>query len=152
VGIDPQTRRDTITSHKQNFLGFMIYNRSWFAEDHFGLTLGGGAMDNPGRYLVLLPPINGATAFTGTPYFTENAGDQFKAWDASITFDYMPDQFTTFRLEVNHRESSVPYFAGPGGVTPAGGNTGSPASLVPNFLPDLRRAETRLNFALLVKL
>jgi len=152
VGVDPQTRRDTITSHKQNFLGFMIYNRSWFAEDHFGLTLGGGAMDNPGRYLVLLPPINGATAFTGTPYFTENAGDQFKAWDASITFDYMPDQFTTFRVEVDHRESSVPYFAGPGGVTPVGGNTGSPASLVPNFSPDLRRAETRLNFALLVKL
>jgi hypothetical protein len=53
-------------------------------------------MDNPGRYLVLLPPINGATAFSGTPYFTENPGDVFKAWDVSLTFDYMPDQFTTF--------------------------------------------------------
>ena len=39
---------------------------------------------------MLLPPINGATAITGTPYFTENPGDPFKAWDASVTFDYMP--------------------------------------------------------------
>ena len=28
----------------------------------FGVTLGGGKINNPGRYLVLLPPINGATA------------------------------------------------------------------------------------------
>jgi len=139
-------------SPKQAFLGFMVYDRSWFAQDHFGLTFGGGAMDNPGRYLVLLPPINGATAFTGTPYFTENPGDQFKAWDASITFDYMPDQFTTFRLELDHREANVPYFAGPGGVTPQGGNTGAPTVLVPGFTPDLRRVENRLNVALLVKM
>jgi hypothetical protein len=137
---------------KQSFIGFMVYNRSWFANDHFGLTVGGGAMDNPGRYLVLLPPINGATASTGTPYFTENPGEQFKAWDSSITLDYMPDQFTTFRFELNHREADVPYFAGPGGVTPLAGNNGAPASIVPGFTPDLRKAETRLNFALLVKL
>ena len=49
----------------------MIYNRAWFARDLIGVTLGGGAMANPGRYLVLLPPINGATAVSGTPYFTE---------------------------------------------------------------------------------
>jgi hypothetical protein len=140
------------SSPKQSFLGFMVYDRSWFANDHFGLTLGGGAMDNPGRYLVLLPPINGATAYTGTPYFTENPGDQFKAWDSSITFDYMPDQFTTFRFEVDHREANAPYFAGPGGVTPPGGNNGAPAALLPGFSPDLRKTETRLNLALLVKL
>jgi len=48
---------------------------------------------------VLLPPINGATAVTGTPYFTENPGDPYKAWDASATFDYMPSQYITFRWE-----------------------------------------------------
>lgn len=142
----------TAASPSQNFLGIMLYNRSWFNEDKFGLTLGGGAMTNPGRYLVLLPPINGATAFSGTPYFTENPGDQFKAWDASVTFDYMPDQFTTFRFELNHREANVPYFAGPGGVTPLGGNSGPMGSKVANFTPDLRKTETRLNLALLVKL
>ena len=33
----------------------------------FGLTVGGGVMTNPGRYLVLTPPINGATAFYAEP-------------------------------------------------------------------------------------
>jgi hypothetical protein len=129
----------------------MIYDRSWFDHDLYAVTIGGGTISNPGRYLVLLPPINGATAFSGTPYFTENPGDQFSAWDASATFDYMPDQFVTFRGEIDYRHSSVPYFAGPGGVTPVGGNTGAPGSFVPNFLPDLLTSETRLNFALLVK-
>ena len=67
---------------KQSFLGFMLYNRLWFHKDMFGLTLGGGKINSPGRYLVLLPPINGATAASGTPYFTENPGDPYKAWDA----------------------------------------------------------------------
>lgn len=80
----------------QYFLGFMVYNRLWFAGDKVGLTLGGGAMTNPGRYLVLLPPINGATAFSSSPYFTQNPGDKFTAWDASATRDYMPDVFVTF--------------------------------------------------------
>lgn len=76
------------------------------------LTNGTG-ITNPGRYLVLIPPINGATAFSGTPYFTANPGDRYKAWDASITFDYMPRQFSTFRFEYNHRAANVPYFSGP---------------------------------------
>ena len=137
---------------KQYFLGLMVYNRLWFDRDRYGLTLGGGAIDNPGRYLVLLPPINGATAFSGTPYFTENPGDPYKAWDASATFDYMPSQFITFRWEYDHRAANVPYFAGTGGVTPPGGNTGPPGSIVPGFTPDLRKAENRLNLAVLVKL
>jgi hypothetical protein len=130
----------------------MVYNRFWFANDLFGLTLGGGAITNPGRYLVLIPPINGATATSGTPYFTTHPGDPFKAWDASIAFDYMPDQFATFRLEFGHRAANVPYFAGVGGVTPPGGNTGAPGSVVPGFTPDLRKAENRLLAAILIKL
>lgn len=135
----------------QNFLGFMLYNRLWFAKDLYALTVGGGAMTNPGRYLVLMPPINGATAFSGTPYFTENPGDPFTAWDVSVTLDYMPDQFVTFRTEFDYRHASVPYFAGPGGVTPPGGNTGAPGSIVPGWTPDLRRSESRINCAVLVK-
>lgn len=142
----------TAQSPSQYFLGFMAYNRFWFHKDLFGLTLGGGAITNPGRYLVLLPPINGATAFSGTPYFTTNPGDPYKAWDASVTFDYMPTQFSTFRFEYNHRAANVPYFAGPGGVTPQGGNRGPAGSLVPGFSPDLRKYERRFTIALLVKL
>jgi hypothetical protein len=141
----------TAAEPAQYFLGFMVYNRFWFRNDRFGVTLGGGAINNPGRYLVLVPPINGATAASGTPYFTANPGDPYRAWDASLTFDYMPSQFITFRWELDHRAANVPYFAGPGGVTPAGGNSGPPGSIVPGFTPDLRKAESRINLALLVK-
>jgi hypothetical protein len=149
---------------KQSFLGYMFYNRLWFDNDKYGLTLGGGQINNPGRYLVLLPPINGATAASGTPYFTENPGDPYRAWDVSGTFDWMPSQYITFRWEYNHRAANVPYFSGSGGVTPPGGNTfGAPGStvcfsgappcgsLANTWFPDLRKTENRLNMAILVK-
>jgi len=152
---------------KQSFLGFMFYNRFWFDNDKYGLTLGGGKINNPGRYLVLLPPINGATAASGTPYFTENPGDPFKAWDASGTFDWMPSQYITFRWEFNHRAANVPYWSGPGGVTPLLGNTfGAPGALVCSdgsvappggcgaiglWTPDLKKIENRINLSILVK-
>jgi hypothetical protein len=144
---------------KQSFLGYMFYNRFWFNHDKYGLTLGGGKINNPGRYLVLLPPINGATAASGTPYFTENPGDQFKAWDASGTFDWMPSQYITFRWEFDHRAANVPYWSGPGGVTPTSCPTaplvenicGSPGAFVPGFVPDLKKIENRIDLAILVK-
>jgi len=149
---------------KQSFLGYMFYNRLWFDKDKYGLTIGGGQINNPGRYLVLLPPINGATASSGTPYFTENPGDPYKAWDVSGTFDWMPSQYITFRWEYNHRAANVPYFSGSGGVTPPGGNTGTPGGLVclsgftscngsptNTWFPDLRKTENRATIAILVK-
>jgi hypothetical protein len=117
---------------KQMFIGTMAYARFWFKKDLYAVTLGGGLMNNPGRYLTLLPPINGATAITGTPYFTENGGDRAQMHDGTITFDYMPSQFITFRLETGYRYSDVPYWTGRGGITPpafAGGpplNNGQP--------------------------
>ncbi len=140
-----------IVSYKQSFLGYMIYNRWWFHKDRYGFTLGGGEINNPGRYLVLLPPIDGATATTGTPYFTENPGDPFKAWDMSATYDYMPSQYITFRWEFNHRHANVPYWNGPGGMTPPGGNNGNPGAIIPGWSPDLRKTEDRATMAILVK-
>src|ERR1700689_1512876 len=163
---------------KQSFLGYMFYNRFWFHNDLFGLTLGGGKINNPGRYLVLLPPINGEsaiTASTNSPYFTENPGDPFKAWDSSITFDYMPKQYITFRWEYDYRHASVPYWTGRGGITPPGGNNNFPqffacsngsssgqTSLGPAetacgggassvFFPDLRRDENFIDMSILVQ-
>jgi hypothetical protein len=165
---------------KQSFAGFMLYNRFWFHRDLFGLTLGGGKINNPGRYLVLLPPINGETAVTAStnsPYFTENPGDPYKAWDSSITFDYMPKQYITFRAEYDYRHANVPYWSGPGGITPRGGNNGFPqfftcasgassgqtalgpaemACGTPNsttgvWFPDLRKDESFVDLSILVK-
>jgi hypothetical protein len=141
---------DSAKGPKQSFLGYMVYNRFWFHKDLYGVTLGGGQINNPGRYLVLLPPINGATAASGTPYFTQNPGDPFKAWDTSATFDYMPKQYITFRLEYDHRHANVPYFSGPGGITPQGGNTGPPGSFVEGFAPDLVKDQNTLNMAIMV--
>jgi hypothetical protein len=136
----------------QYFLGFMAYNRFWFKQDRYALTLGGGAITNPGRYLVLIPPINGATAFSGTPYFTASPGDTYRAYDGSLTFDYMPSQYITFRAEYNQRGANVPYFSGTGGVTPPGGNTfGAPGSFVTGWAPDLVKQERRYTMAILVK-
>lgn len=132
---------NTAGGPKQSFIGYMVYDRYWFHKDLFGLTVGGGQINNPGRYLVLLPPINGesaASAAANAPYFTGNPGDPFKAWDSSVTFDYMPREYLTFRFEGDYRHASVPYWSGPGGVTPpnpvvgAGSylNNGNPVDLV----------------------
>jgi hypothetical protein len=108
---------------KQSFVGFMLYDRTWFKKDTYGLTIGGGKINNPGRYLVLIPPINGETAPSAainSPYFSGNPSDPFKAWDASITYDYMPKQWITFRWEYDYRHANVPYWTGRGGITPPG--------------------------------
>ena len=120
---------------KTAFLGWMAYERLQFKHDLYGITLGGGMMSNPGRYLTLIPPINGANGITGTPYFTENLGDKAHMYDSTVTFDYMPSQWLTFRAEMGYRHSDVPYWSGRGGLTPPNGNnafanTGSPASYV----------------------
>ena len=162
---------DTKGGPKQSFLGYMFYNRFWFKKDLFGLTLGGGEINNPGRYLVLLPPINGEgaiSAATNSPYFTENPGDPFKAWDSSITFDWMPKQYITFRWEFTHRHANVDYWSGAGGITPPGGNNGYPTEYAcmngspsPNisgcngnggvWYPDLRKNENLIDMDILVK-
>jgi Putative beta-barrel porin-2, OmpL-like. bbp2 len=113
---------------KQDFAGWMIYDRMWFHKDLFGLTIGGGVLDNPGRYLTLLQPINGASAVSGSPYFPAYPGSQYKGRDATVTFDYMPSQFVTFRFETGYRASNVPYWSGRGGITPPGGNVGPVAN------------------------
>ncbi|HKM46267.1 MAG TPA: outer membrane beta-barrel protein [Terriglobales bacterium] len=178
---------------KQSFIGYMLYNRAWFKKDTYGLTIGGGQINNPGRYLVLLPPINGETAPSAAisaPYFTGNPGDPFKAWDMSVTYDYMPKQWLTFRWEYDYRHASVPYWTGRGGVTPPGptgvpytnngfpqyyacmnGNTsglpwapnganlpaaelacgGPSGSTSAIWFPDLRKDESFVDFAILVK-
>jgi hypothetical protein len=108
----------------------MAYLRGWFDKDLFAFTLGSGVMSNPGRYLTLLPPINGATAASGTPYFEENPGDKAFMYDANLNFQWMPKQYITWWLEAGYRHSNVPYWSGRGGITPPAGNTLNPGDWV----------------------
>jgi hypothetical protein len=39
---------------------------AWFHNYLYAVTIGGGFMNNPGRYLALTPPINGATVIRRT--------------------------------------------------------------------------------------
>jgi hypothetical protein len=142
---------------RQYFVSGMIYHRLWLAHDHVGWTIGGGYINNPGRYLVLLPSGDAnalpnpytPTVLAGTHPFTANPGDQFHGWDCSTTLDWMPNDFLTWRFEVVHREADVPYFAGPGGVTSPDGYTTT--AIPPGWAPDLVKSETRFIFATLVR-
>jgi len=171
---------DGVTCHggkggpKQSFVGWMAYNRFWFHKDLFAITPGGGMMNNPGRYLTLLPPINGADAISGSPYFTENPGDKAHMWDTTLNVQYMPKQYITWWAEFGYRHSDVPYFSGRHGVTPPGGNNGSPGQYVCSsgaasgtsdlataygncggpgsvWFPDLRHGQAALSVGVLVK-
>ncbi len=161
-------------ANRSSFLGAMMYQRAWFHKDLFAVTVGGGAMNNPGRYLTLLPPIDGADAISGSPYFPENPGLKAHMWDSTVNLQYMPREYITWWAEVGYRHSDVPYFAGRGGVTPPGGNNGfpqyftcmsgatsgtsvlaqaysacgGPASV---WFPDLRHSETKFSLGVMVK-
>jgi len=89
----------------------------------------------------LLPPINGADAVSGSPYFPTGpqfnsngtiTQTQFKGWDTLITFDWMPKQYITFRTEFGYRHSDQPYWTGHNGITPPGGNNGFPGQFACN--------------------
>jgi hypothetical protein len=142
----------------QNFLSAMLYNRIWFHHNKLAWTVGGGWMTNPGRYLVLYPtgdasPLPNPTDPTkteGTHPFSAQPGDEFSGWDCSTNLDWMPTDNITMRAEFVHREASVPYFAGSGGVTSPNGYKTTP--LPANWAPDLVRSESRVIFALLFRL
>jgi hypothetical protein len=150
--------------NKEEFLGVMLYDRTWFHNDLYAVTVGGGFMNNPGRYLALTPPINGATAASGSPYFTQQPGQKLYQWDAQVNFQYMPSDWITWWTEATFRHSSVPYWSGVGGITPPGGNNGSPASCVGggadaatgncsagDWFPDLRTREVIWGAGVMVK-
>lgn len=146
------------TKPAQYFASFMIYNRVWFLKNKFAWTIGGGMMTNPGRYLVLyptgqaspLPNPNNPTGTEGNFPFSANPGDKFFGWDCSANLDFMPNQSITARLEFVHRESSVPYFAGQGGVTSQTGY--STSALDPKWRPDLVKSENRIILVLLFRI
>lgn len=143
------------TPCEQDFISGMGYNVLWFWKNRLSWLLGRGFIHNPGRYLVLVP--TGLAAST----FDTSAGTQFDGWDISSNVSLYPTENLTFRLEISHHEASVPYYAGPGGVTgPDGYKCGglyNPDGIISTcapvgWLPDLVKTETKLIFAMLFRL
>ncbi len=161
-GVNGFNNSDPINNPAQYFESWMVYNHIWFAKNKLGWYIGGGWMKNMGRYLVLAPtgdasPLpnpynptqNGGTV--GTHPFTENPGDYFEGWDCSTGIRWMPNQSVEFKVEWVHRESAVPYFAGPGGVTSPTGYTTTPVPAT-GWTPDLVTSENRIIAAFLFRL
>jgi hypothetical protein len=75
---------DSVTP-AQHFLSAMVYHRLWFDHNRYAWTVGGGVMNNPGRYLVLyptgqaspLPDPNNPTKTEGAFPFSAAPGDKF---------------------------------------------------------------------------
>jgi hypothetical protein len=142
---------------EQDFLSWMAYNRLWFMDGHFAWTTGGGMMHNPGRYLVLAPTGNASPPGFSQPLgvapasdpFTIAPGSTFDAFDYETGIQYMPDEQETWDLEINHRQASVPYFAGHGGVTSPDGY--STTTTPKGWAPDLQKGDTRVILAFLLR-
>ena len=100
---------------------------------------------------MLLPPINGATAASGTPYFTENPGDPYQAWDMSGNIRLHAQPIHNFPLGIQLSRGHVPPFSGLAELRLREATRARFGSLVPGWPPDLRKNENRLNRAILVK-
>ena len=91
-------------------------------------------------------PLNVQAA---TQPYDLNPGTKFDAFDYETGVQFMPDEFQTWDLEFNHRQTNVPYFAGHGGVTSPDGYT---TTTVPaGWRPDLVKNDTRVILAFLLR-
>jgi len=101
---------DTPTSHKQTFAGWMAYNRFWFKKDTYGVTVGGGAMNNPGRYLTLLPPCQRRRCHQWLTVFHTEPRRSLQGLGHLTHFRLDAKEYITFRTEYGYRHANVPSF------------------------------------------
>lgn len=134
---------------KDNYMaGSSLANRMWFNHNKLALTLRGDYITNPGGYLAFSPAAPGQIP---NDYDIAIAnGEKLKMTQLAATFDVMPSDHVTFRCEFAHRNSNIPYFAGPDGTTSQTGFiTDAPD---PTWKPDLKKSENRIIVAVNVRL
>jgi hypothetical protein len=164
--------------NEEAFFGAMLYNRTQFYHDKFAFTFGGGFVNNPGQYLLLVPPVTvqatGQPATAGTygtavgeydngangsdpnphavqPIPNEAPGSAFIGENFQVAFDYMPSQYLLYRIEFAHDETDIPYYSGPGGVTSTDGwnpAAGTGSSTGGGWTPDLVKFENRIELCM----
>ncbi len=126
-------------ARKDNFmLGSSLANRLWFNKNKMAFTTRVGFVKNPSRYLSFSPAVAGGD---GTNAFTRTDPGRLTARELTLTYDIMPSDFVTFRVEYLHRRANVPYFAGSGGTTSPSGYADQP--IPADWQPDLRDTENR---------
>lgn len=136
-----QSGRDV--APKNNYMtGTSIANRLWFNKNRMALTLRGDVVTNPGLYLAFTPSPVTPNAFTDA--IALDPKQRLTIYQATSTWDIMPNDHVTLRLEYGFRQSNVPYFPGKGGTTSLDGWTDTPTN---NWRPDLQKTENRITVA-----
>ncbi len=130
----------------QNYMaGTSLANRVWFNTNKLALTLRADYVTNPGAYLAFSPSPVAANDYNDALA----TGKTLDIIQATATFDVMPTDHITFRLEYGYRSSSLPYFAGQGGTTSPDGWIDTPTG---NWRPDLVSNESRVTVAVSFRL
>jgi hypothetical protein len=145
-------KNDTLDRKHNFFTGISVANRLWFCKNKLGFTLRGDYINNQSvvnsvntsPYLAFTPAAQGTVPNDYDIALSQNK--KLELFQFTTTFDIMPNDHVTFRLEYVHRESSVPYFAGHGGTTSPSGYTNGPQTQIP-WKPDLRKQEDRFTVA-----
>jgi hypothetical protein len=122
--------------------GTSLANRIWFNQNKLALTLRGDVITNPSTYLAFSPSNVANNDFNDA--MANDPKQQLNIGQFTATFDIMPNDFVTFRIEYGYRSSNVPYFAGSGGTTSPDGWIDTPTN---TWRPDLQKTENRLTIA-----
>jgi hypothetical protein len=105
--------------------GASLYHRAEL-NDQWALSARGSVFSDPQALQALTLPNN----------LSLPSSDPLLAREATLTLDYKPAAWVTYRLEYRHDWSSIPYIVGPGGLTPPAGQA--------NWKPDLLTSGDRL--------
>ena len=128
-------------------VGTSVANRIWFHKNKMAVTLRGDYVTNPGLYLAFTP--SPATANDFTTAIAKIPNQKLDLYQGTATFDVMPNDYFTFRIEYGYRHANVPYFAGRGGTTSPDGWIDTPTS---TWKPDLVQNEHRITLAMSFRL
>ncbi len=145
-------KNDTLKSNQNFFTGVSVANRIWFNKNKLGFTLRGDYLNNQSvingvntsPYLAFTPAAAGTVPNDYDIAMAQNK--KLEIFQFTTTFDIMPNDHVTFRLEYVHRESSIPYFAGHGGTTSPSGYINGPQTQIP-WKADLKKHEDRITVA-----
>ena len=131
-----------VTAKTNYMTGASFTNRIWFNKNKLALSLRGDFVTTPGLYLAFSPSPEVPNDFTDA--IANDPKQKLSIYQATATFDVMPNEHVTFRFEYGYRKSNVPYFAGKGGTTSPDGWVTTPVN---NWRPDLQKNENRFTIA-----